>query len=492
MKKNFFARVYELMLPLILLAILFFCGCSEGSDVPDSTEIGETKVTGKENALDFIYPDITGKDYRGYTFTILYIEWGLYNNYFFATEANGDAVNDTLYDRYMIVEDKVNTNFDFVPVDGSESNAVYKNMQQVVNAGDDDYDLALTHCYDSVAPMAAENIVYDWNKLPFVDFSQPYWNRIMNDTLSIKGTLPFAASDYMIPDPNAIFFNKNMIKKYNLETPYALVNGGSWTWDKLTEMASVASDDINGDGFYDINDQYGFMGELDWQFIGIQHSCNEFIITKDEEDYPRLTYISEKLISVVDKIHGLIRNDNISYTWNYSQSYDPNIGNMPPVSFSDERALFYLVPLNSAKVYRSAEVDFGILPFPKYDVIQEKYISLNWSGVMALPATASDPERTGVVIELLSAEGRKSVLPVFYDIMLNTKVARDDESAVMLDIIYNNCVYDIGLNYNAGNILYMMPQILKQPSPDAASFYEANRAAAEKNMKNLYDAIKTE
>ena len=111
---------------------------------------------------------------------------------------------------------------------------------------------------------------------------------------------------------------------------------------------------------------------------------------------------------------------------------------------------------------------------------------------MALPATASDPERTGVVIELLSAEGRKSVLPVFYDIMLNTKVARDDESAVMLDIIYNNCVYDIGLNYNAGNILYMMPQILKQPSPDVASFYEANRAAAEKNMKNLYDAIKTE
>lgn len=489
MKTKRTARIFALTLLAAMLALSPLSGCSAEPAPAAGTDAAATEAAAADSATEFTYPDVTGKDYGSYEFSILYIEWGLYNNYFFATEESGDAVNDALYERYRTVEEKVGVTFDFVPLDGSVAGGIYKNMRQSVSAGDDEYDLALTHCYDSVAPMAAESLVYDWNKLPFVDFSQPYWNQTMNDSLSIKGVLPFAASDYMISDPNAIFFNKNMVRKYNIEDPYALVSGGGWTWDKLTETASVASEDINGDGVYDIGDQYGFMGELDWQFIGIQHACGEFIITKDEEGYPRLTENFGKLTSIVDKIFALVHNDNISYTWNYSPSYDPNIGNMPPVSFSDGRALFYLVPLNSAKVYRSTEVDFGILPFPKYDDAQEKYISLNWSGVMALPATASDPERTGVVIELLSAEGRKNFLPVFYDILLSTKVARDDESADMLDIIYNNCVYDIGLNYNAGNILYMMPQILKKSSPDVASFYETNRKAAETSMQKLYDAI---
>lgn len=486
------ARFIALMLLTAMLAVSMFTGCSDEPETGAVTEAAATETAAAESTDEFPYPDAAGKDYGGYEFSILYFEWGLYNNYFFATEESGDAVNDALYKRYRTVEEKAGVTFGFIALDGATPGGIYKNMRQSVSAGSDDYDLALTHCYDGVAPMATEGIVYDWNKLPFVDFTQPYWNQTMNDSLSIKGMLPFAASDYMISDPNAIFFNKNMVRKYNIEDPYALVTGGGWTWDKLAETASVASDDINGDGVYDISDQYGFMGELDWQFIGIQHACGEFIITKDEEGYPRLTENFDKLTSIVDKIFALVHNDNISYTWNYSSAYDPNLGNPPPVSFSDDRALFYLVPLNSAKVYRSTEVDFGILPFPKYDDAQEKYISLNWSGVMAIPATASDPERTGVVIELLSAEGRKNFLPVFYDIMLSTKVARDDESADMLDIIYNNCVYDIGLNYNAGNILYMMPQILKKSSPDVASFYETNRKAAEESMKKLYEAIEAE
>ena len=48
---------------------------------------------------------------------------------------------------------------------------------------------------------------------------------------------------------------------------------------------------------------------------------------------------------------------------------------------------FELAPHNDSAVYRKSEVDFGILPFPKYDKTQKEYISLDWRGLMCVQIT---------------------------------------------------------------------------------------------------------
>ena len=50
-------------------------------------------------------------------------------------------------------------------------------------------------------------------------------------------------------------------------------------------------------------------------------------------------------------------------------------------------AHFELAPHNDSAVYRKSEVDFCILPFPKYDKTQKEYISLDWRGLMCVQIT---------------------------------------------------------------------------------------------------------
>ena len=63
---------------------------------------------------------------------------------------------------------------------------------------------------------------------------------------------------------------------------------------------------------------------------------------------------------------------------------------------------------------------------------------------------SKDPTRSGIVLEYLAAKGQEIVRPAYYDIALNGKSVRDEESSAMLDIIFASRVYDIGAYYKIG------------------------------------------
>ena len=55
----------------------------------------------------------------------------------------------------------------------------------------------------------------------------------------------------------SVYFNKDMINDYSLESPYKLVHEGEWTWDAMFTMAETAAEDLNGDEEYTNEDRYG-------------------------------------------------------------------------------------------------------------------------------------------------------------------------------------------------------------------------------------------
>jgi hypothetical protein len=146
--------------------------------------------------------------------------------------------------------------------------------------------------------------------------------------------------------------------------------------------------------------------------------------------------------------------------------------------------------LHRAEVYRTYDIDFGILPYPKYDEVQQDYISTNWAGLMSVPKTVANPERTGIVTELLGYEYRKTVLPAYNDILLTSKLARDDDSVEMLNIIYDNSVYDFGITFGQFNgMVYLISTMLDQQSTDFVSFYERNNTAVQRIYEQVYNAV---
>ncbi len=87
-----------------------------------------------------------------------------------------------------------------------------------------------------------------------------------------------------------------------------------------------------------------------------------------------------------------------------------------------------------------------MLPFPKYDTAQEKYLTVpdyDFS-VYGLPYTLpqEDYEMVGVIMEALMAESWKTVSVEFYDAALKGAYSADETTAEVIDIIMNGRVYD--------------------------------------------------
>lgn len=464
-------KILSAILLITLLSSIFIaCGDSSSGDI--ETEATTTSLSDETTAIEQIVetgdrPDIELTDYEGAEFKILYPQWSLYNDYYFAEEANGEAMNDAIYERTAKIEEDLNINI--VPYTVGYIETILTELRKTVLAGLDEYDLALTHCATDMTAYISDSLVLNWNDIPNIDMYKSYWNSSLKDTVESSGMLPFAANDFILPDVNTIFFNKNILSDLNLDDPYELVNGGKWTWDKLIEMSANASSDLNGDGVFDDNDQYGFVGEMGWQFASITTGCDQYLI-EIEDGTPVLAVNTARMVSIIEKIHSMLNNGNIAFTWNYSSAYDPNNNGTPPVDFNEGKALYYLVPLSLASRFRSMDVEFGILPMPKLNEAQENYISLNWAGFMCVPLTAGDVEFTGKVVELLGYYNSTIVKPAFYDILLGQKISRDEESMQMLDIVFNNAVYDLGVTLN----IHGLTSAVVSGDGNFSSYYEKN------------------
>ena len=100
------------------------------------------------------------------------------------------------------------------------------------------------------------------------------------------------------------------------------------------------------------------------------------------------------------------------------------------------------------------EPEFGIVPLPKYDATQEQYQTqypaLN--NLFALPSLIENEERTFNIIEDMNYFSSYIVYPVWFDVILARRYARDDESEESLRVLKENRVYDIGMSFDFGGI----------------------------------------
>jgi len=142
---------------------------------------------------------------------------------------------------------------------------------------------------------------------------------------------------------------------------------------------------------------------------------------------------------------------------------------------------------------RSMESDFGIIPYPKWDEAQADYTPFtagNYHPVLSVPQTNQDLENTSIILEAMAYEGRKTISPAFYESLLKTKTARDNESAEMIDYIFGNLSYDVGVMYNFGGILgtfgYEMSTNLRA---NIVSTVEKNENKWQKAIDNLVSDI---
>ncbi len=436
-------------LTLILTALILFTSCSSGSEEKSESETTsyaesekeEVSVESENTADEDTYKDDLGEhNYDGESFGIMTFENQNFHYAVTADEMLAVPINDAMYESTTSIEERFNINLEqLLYPDFSDE------PRTAVIAGDTTADLIRIRCGTDIN-WWQQNLIVTADEIPNIDLEKPYWDKSVNESLTIAGKqfTALSAFDLCTYDLTfALIFNKDMIKNLNLDNPYETVENGTWTMDKMNDMMLTAVSDTDGNGVYDENDRYGYISHPKMVAPGFWIGAGRKLIEKDENDIPHLAMAEESFVTFWDKL--------LDITYSSNQYYGVDEAADIPLTarkmFSEGKALFMDMSFFFIEELREMESDFGIIPYPKYDEEQSNYatrLCYYVPTVVPITVTGEKLDRAGVTLEALACEYANNVVPAYYETALKNKATRDEESQEMLDIIFNSRVIDLG------------------------------------------------
>ena len=162
-------------------------------------------------------------------------------------------------------------------------------------------------------------------------------------------------------------------------------------------------------------------------------------------------------------------------------------------AFLEDRALLFVEAFCVADdQLRDMESDFGILPLPKADEQQTDYRTFSHTAhnsTVSFPITSeSRIDMLTKVIDDMAFYSTDTVRPAYYEKVLSGKIARDENSTAMLDILTENVIYDRAFLFLFNAMLGMRDQITN--SNPAASYAAKNQKQLQKTLDSYTEKIK--
>ena len=162
----------------------------------------------------------------------------------------------------------------------------------------------------------------------------------------------------------------------------------------------------------------------------------------------------------------------------------------------DDTALMTIFRLSLTDSLRDMEADYMILPCPKYDEAQQSYCGFTHNGfsVFCIPVTCATPDITAATLEALCAESYRTCTLAYYETTIKGKLARDTDTAEMLDLIHEGVRFDFGYVYSASLAdLIQIPRnyINNGKTSNGASTLAKKVALSEAKLPALLEAFET-
>ncbi|MBQ3065066.1 MAG: hypothetical protein IJC98_02405 [Clostridia bacterium] len=465
-------------------------GSQNGTDTEKQNGTG-ADTADQTNAAEHYRADLPQDlDYNAAPFNIVVYDhsnstW--YDVDFSATGIDGTTINDAAYRRMHAVEQMLNVDIVAKPSAGYGFSAIH----QSVRADEGDYHVGFV-CTRSAINLAESGFLWDLNEIETLDIDAPWWDQNAARDLTVGERLYMMTGDISIMYKKSIgvlLFNKQLIEDNHLEDPYQLVKDHKWTIDKFNEMAASVSKDLNGDSQYDLDDRYGLLYYCDMIAMGMIGAGTQFTV-KDDQDYPVLTFYNDRTQTIFDKYIDVMYDPQQSVSWSRLGKTNDEIIAM----FQAGQGLFNYNEFHAIENMRRSDLNFGILPMPLYDESQKDYhhiINPHVAAMLLVPKDCPDVDMTGYVLDALGAESKNVLTPAYYDQYLKSKGTRDNESAAMLDLIFDTMTYDIGYLYDFGGLPGMLLNMVNQYDKDLASNYEAYESMATEAIRSMIAAYQS-
>ena len=454
-----FARILSLFLVLLTL-LSVFAACGEN---PVETT-GESQKPVTDNDRDQIEDSVPKNlKYNNETVTFFVRSDNDIFKYELACEK---LLNDPLYDaihyRNIDVETRLGVSIKTIEQDGSFNNRTAWNerLSTSVLTNSGDYDGTAFYLSTGSA-LAKDGIFYNLCDLEkgsggYLEFSKPWWNQSLVDELGVFGTLFFVGGSLTISQAAngyCVFFNRDMFnEKFPEEGDaglYQLVRDGKWTADKMANYISQVWTDTNSNGVVDDGDIVGVLshatagGEgslLDAWIPAMGLKITETNMFGEVE----LALINSRTVPAYEKMRKIFSN-NPGALLTATSTVETTMPN--------GTVLFITQKLDYGTEMRESQVNYGVVPSPKYDEEQDTYYTGfgNVASALAICSnlSSSRAEMVSAVLEVLSAESYKQVVPLYYGTILQGRYSREQADAEMYNLILDSFVFSFGFAYSS-------------------------------------------
>ena len=399
------------------------------------------------------------------------------SDHIFSEEQDGPVLTAT-YERALRIREHLGVQLTCNSIDD-----IIGYAQQVIangQAGVDDYQLVITHPSVGLTELITSDLLYDIAALESVNLNQPYWATDMMDEIRIHGRYLLGYQDLCLMASDLVVFDKTLLNNYGFASPYEEVLNGSWTLELCMDMSRAVYQDNDGDG---IPSEYDIFGTCIWS----RESLNSFIpasdikiISLDGDDIYSVKDLqnNEKLFMLVDRIFDLYNCIDVT-------AYDSATGAAP--KFPNATSLFYFCNTRNLNSFMNREGNFGILPYPKFDLDQADYRSRSQNGFLCVPQSIANPDMVGDVLELLGYYS-SDVKDAYCAQLLKAYDSEDD--ARMLDIIWKTQVTDMGYILRdrmdrLDEIVSILPYMCNQGSTSTAAYLKSRMDPIQKTLDKI-------
>lgn len=444
MKK--FIRLASLaMAGLAVAACLASCGDDSGNKGTETTTA--SGASDSNSTVDKVKDLYGSLDYSGRKFRILALEAGeqWYNfisdtaNEVWFEDAGSDVLQKAIYERNDQTQKLLGIEIE--PVWGGGSENIYKRLVQDTAAGVDDYDVAFLSLANALTA-AQGGTTMNFNNTETFDPTHKWWDEefIKECTLYNEDLYAVAGALNIWDDcsNNCYIFNKDLLEKYDVDSPYDSVFDGTWTLDTLVEDIKKLTVDVNGDQDFDENDNWG----IGTYGNGVRFALCGFdggIAKMAEEGYPEIVCNNETTIQKCKDWFDKVTNSDCLYNLgvNGTTSYED--------LFEQGQLGFGMTNLTHPFKLRNMSDEYGILPEPKYNTEQQDYTStVNTAFFTAyvLPKNCQDPNMAAACLEVMSGFSVDTLDDSLHTILFGSKLTRDQESRKILTILSETISFD--------------------------------------------------
>lgn len=483
MKKSL-CRSFAVLL-LLTMIITSFAACNSNKESSGTNTQGPSQGTYANTDSDNILTFPQTADYEGRPFRILQRTGTKYE--FFAEEYTNSVLNDAIYSRNLAIEERYKIDIvttEYVHTWQNKEFTDYLNVY--MTSGEDVFDLIAGYQF-YIAPTILNDWYVNWQEVPYMDLENPIWDNSINDVMTINyrtygitGDLSIAYWKHM----SAIVFNKNMADTIGVDL-YEVVRNGDWTFAKMVELGDMVDASDGADG---TNDIFGFVSDRSVGIDSFKEAFDIPITRTDNNGKLYFTVATEKVDSVAKALKSFYESPVASHDVDFEREDDPSD------KFIAGQALMATMRFEMIERLRKEEIDYGIIPYPKWDSAQEEYRTAVCDGVslFLVPYTEPDTSFVGLITMALAERNYSSVAREYYDLVMSSKSARDPESVEMLDLIRNSTVTDFGYVYSgclSGVGHLFRKAVLGGEEGDKGIFtlYANKKAVVEAKLNELYE-----